>query len=54
MKGIIRILIVALAVAGADVNGWMAMAQEKQITGMEQGAQKTHDHNDILRSCKEW
>lgn len=53
MKGIIRILIVALAVAGADVNGWMAMAQEKQITGMEQGAQKTPDHNDILRSCKE-
>lgn len=53
MKGIIRILIVALAVAGADVNGWMAMAQEKQISGMEQGAQKTPDHNDILRSCKE-
>lgn len=53
MKGIIRILIVALAVAGADVNGWMAMAQGKQITGMEQGAQKTPAHNDILRSCKE-
>lgn len=53
MKRIIRILIVALAVAGADVNGWMAMAQEKQITGMEQGAQKTPAHNDILRSCKE-
>ena len=53
MKRIIGILIVALAVAGADVNGWMAMAQEKQISGMEQGAQKTPDHNDILRSCKE-
>ena len=27
MKRIIGILIVALAVAGADVNGWMAMAK---------------------------
>lgn len=30
MKRIIGILIVALAVAGADVNGWMAMAQGRR------------------------
>lgn len=53
MKRIIGILIVALAVAGADGNGWTAMAQGRQITEMEQEAQDTLDYNDILQSCKE-
>jgi len=53
MKRIIGILIVALAVAGAGVNGWTAMAQEKQIAEIEQEAQDTQECNDILKSCKE-
>ena len=53
MKRIIGILIVALAVAGADVNGWTAMAQERQTAIVEQEAQAIQDCNDILKSCKE-
>lgn len=53
MKRIIGILIIALAIAGAGVNGWMAMAQGKRIVGMEQEGQDTPDCNDILKSCKE-
>ena len=47
MKRIIGILIVALAVAGADVNGWMAMAQGRRggKGGQESQVQEAKDYN---------
>lgn len=47
MKRIIGILIVALAVAGADVNGWMVMAQGRRggKGGQESQVQEAKDYN---------
>lgn len=50
MKRIIGILIVALAVTGADVNGWMAMAQGRRggkggQGGQESQVQEAKDYN---------